>query len=179
MKDREVIERIRSRDESALDYLYTKYYKMMARMILSNNGTTEEAQDIYQDALIVFWQKVMDKDFTLTAKISTYLYSICQNLWLKELERKKKWVYEEKDGETWEDYELDEKSRIIHECINALGSSCKQVLSLYYFDGMSMDEIADKLGFASSDTAKTKKYKCKKKLDELVRSKYSAGDFLD
>jgi hypothetical protein len=49
----------------------------------------------------------------------------------------------------------------------------------YYFEEMSMQDIADKLGFANTDTAKTKKYKCKKKLDDLVKAQYSEKDFLD
>jgi DNA-directed RNA polymerase specialized sigma24 family protein len=53
------------------------------------------------------------------------------------------------------------------------------VLMYYYFDEMSMQEIADKLGFANTDTAKTKKYKCKQKLDELIKAQYSELDFLD
>jgi len=60
-----------------------------------------------------------------------------------------------------------------------LGDTCRKVLSYYYFDGMSMQEIADRVGFANTDTAKTKKYKCKKKLDELIKTAYSAHDFLD
>ena len=52
-------------------------------------------------------------------------------------------------------------------------------MTYYYFDGMSMAEIAERLGFANTNTAKTKKYKCKKKLDELIRAKYSESDFLD
>ena len=42
-----------------------------------------------------------------------------------------------------------------------------------------MQDIADKLGFATTETAKTKKYKCKKRLDNLVKANYSASDFLD
>jgi DNA-directed RNA polymerase specialized sigma24 family protein len=49
----------------------------------------------------------------------------------------------------------------------------------YYFEEMSMQDIAEKLGFANTDTAKTKKYKCKKKLDELIKAQYSEHDFLD
>ena len=65
------------------------------------------------------------------------------------------------------------------ECIGKLGDTCKKVLMYYYYDGMSMQEIADKLGFANTNTAKTKKYKCKKKLDSLVKSLYTEQDFLD
>jgi hypothetical protein len=49
----------------------------------------------------------------------------------------------------------------------------------YYFEEMSMQDIADKLGFANTDTAKTVKYKCNKKLDELIKTQYSERDFLD
>jgi hypothetical protein len=42
-----------------------------------------------------------------------------------------------------------------------------------------MNDIADRLGFANTDTAKTKKYKCKKRLDSLIKKKYSKADFFD
>jgi DNA-directed RNA polymerase specialized sigma24 family protein len=69
--------------------------------------------------------------------------------------------------------------KIIHDCINELGDSCKKILSYHYFDGLSMDKIATKMRLANSDTAKTKRYKCKKRLDDLIRSRYQASDFLD
>ena len=72
-----------------------------------------------------------------------------------------------------------ERAKIINECINQLGETCRRILMYYYFDGLSMQDIADHLGFANTNTAKTKKYKCKKKLDELVKAQYSEQDFLD
>ena len=152
---------------------------MMVKLVVSNSGSEEEAKDIYQEALIVFWQKAVSGNFTLTSKISTYLYSICLNLWRKELERKSKLSNEEKDEVEWIEDDKNERIRIINECINALGETCRKVLSYYYFDGMSMSDIAEKMNFANPDTAKTKKYKCKQRLDKLIKSKYSASDFLD
>lgn len=152
---------------------------MMVKLVVSNNGSEEEAKDIYQDALIVFWQKAIGGNFTLTSKISTYLYSICLNLWRKELERKSKLSNEEKDEAEWMEDDKKERIKIINECINALGETCRKVLSYYYFDGMTMSDIAEKMNFANPDTAKTKKYKCKQRLDKLIKTKYSASDFLD
>jgi RNA polymerase sigma factor (sigma-70 family) len=179
MNDSEVLAKITKGDERALDYLYKKYYRMMVKLVVSNSGSEEEAKDIYQEALIVFWQKAVSGNFTLTSKISTYLYSICLNLWRKELERKSKLSNEEKDEVEWIEDDKNERIRIINECINALGETCRKVLSYYYFDGMSMSDIAEKMNFANPDTAKTKKYKCKQRLDKLIKSKYSASDFLD
>ncbi len=179
MKDNEILERIKLGDEAVLDHLYKKNYKMMTKMVMNNNGNEDEAKDIYQEALIVFWQKAASGNLTLSSKISTFIYSICQNLWRKELERKSRFSMEEKDSEDVYDADRQERIDIINNCISQLGETCRKILSYYYFDNLSMFDIAEKLGFANADTAKTKKYKCKKELDELIKSKYKASDFLD
>lgn len=179
MKDHEVLAKISKGEEGALDYLYKRYYRMMTKIVLNNSGSEDEAKDIYQDALIVFWQKAVKGDLVLTSKISTFLYSICLNLWRKELDRKNRLSHEEKDTAVHMDYDAKERSLLIRNCIDELGDTCKKILTYYYFDGMNMVEIAEKLNFANTDTAKTKKYKCKKRLDQLIKSKYSSRDFLD
>jgi len=179
MKDDEIIAQIKKGDESALDFLYKKNYRMMVKMIMKNNGTEEEAKDIYQEALIVVWQKAQTADFVLTSKISTYLYSICQNLWRKELERKNRHTNEQTDRAEYVDLDRDERIKIVNQCIDELGETCRKILTYYYFEDLSMQDIAEKMGFANADTAKTKKYKCKKELDNLIKSLYKAGDFMD
>lgn len=179
MNEKDIFERIQRGDEKALEFLYKKYYRMMTKLVITNSGTEEEARDVYQDALVVFWQKATSGNLVLTSKISTYIYSICQNLWRKELDRKKRLSNEEKDTAVTMDLDTAEKEKIIARCIDQLGDTCKKVLMYYYFDELSMQDIAEKLGFANTDTAKTKKYKCKKKLDDLVKAQYSEQDFLD
>jgi RNA polymerase sigma factor (sigma-70 family) len=163
MEEQEIFERICKGDEKALETLYKKYYRMMTKMVITNSGTEDEARDVYQDALVVFWQKATSGKLVMTSKISTYIYSICQNLWRKELDRKKRLSNEEKDVPVVQDTETAERNKIVAQCIEQLGETCKKVLMYYYFEEMSMQDIADKLGFANTDTSKTKKYKCKKK----------------
>lgn len=177
--EKELFERIQKGDEKALEFIYKKYYRMMTKLVITNSGTEEEARDVYQDALVVFWQKARSGNLILTSKMSTYIYSICQNLWRKELDRKKRLSNEEKDSSESMDLDSPEREKIIAQCLEQLGETCRKVLMFYYFDELSMQEIADKLGFANTDTAKTKKYKCKQKLDELVKAQYSERDFLD
>lgn len=179
MTEQELFARICQGDEQALEVIYQKYYRMMVRLVTSNSGTEQEAKDVYQEAVVVFWQKAISGNLVLTSKMSTYIYSICLNLWRKELDRKGRFSNEEKDGKEFQKQDKEERIKIIHECIDKLDDTCKKVLSYYYFDGMSMQEIADKIGFANTDTTKTKKYKCKKKLDEIIKSLYSEHDFLD
>ena len=180
MSDQEIIDLIKSGDESALEFLYKKNYRMMVKLVIKNSGTEEEAKDIYQDALVVLWQKAKSPDFILTSKISTYLYSVCMNLWRKELARKSRLTSSE-GVDIGEEMPLDEKEKVqlIQNCLNELGDTCKQILLYYYFDRLSMAEIAEKMGFANADTAKTKKYKCKQELDKKIKTLYKAVDFLD
>src|SRR5918995_3509396 len=115
MNEKEIFERIQKGDEKALEFLYKKYYRMMTKMVITNSGTEEEARDIYQDALIVFWQKATSGKLVMTSKISTYIYSICQNLWRKELDRKKRLSNEERDSPVSIDLDMEtaEKEKII------------------------------------------------------------------
>ena len=179
MKDSEILEKISKGDERALDYLYKKYYRMMTNIVLKNNGTEDEAKDVYQEALLAFWQKAVSGKLVLTSKISTFLYSICMNQWRKELERKSRLSSEEVDKEEYQTHDEKERYKVVMECINELGDTCKKILTYYYFDGLNMSDIAEKLNFANTDTAKTKKYKCKKKLDSLIKERYSTTDFFD
>lgn len=179
MKDSEILERISKGDERALDYLYKKYYRMMTNIVLKNNGTEDEAKDVYQEALLAFWQKAASGKLVLTSKISTFLYSICLNQWRKELDRKGRLSSEEVDGEEYQTHDEKERYKVVMDCISELGDTCKRILTYYYFDGLNMSDIAEKLNFANTDTAKTKKYKCKKKLDSLIKAKYSTTDFFD
>lgn len=179
MTDPEIIQRIKKGDEKALDLLYTKHYRMMAKMILKNNGTEDEAKDIYQDSLIKFWQKVRQEDFILTSKISTFIFGICQRLWLKELERKKKKTNELPELNETPDIFAKERIKIIEEALNQLDEKCRNILTHFYFDNMPMDEIAEKFGLNNSDTAKSKKYKCKVQLEKIIKARYSSLDFLD
>jgi RNA polymerase sigma factor (sigma-70 family) len=179
MSDEEILSQLRAGDERALDFLYRKNYRMMVKMILKNSGTEDEAKDVYQDALIVLWNKARNPDFVLTSKISTYLYSVCLNLWRKELERKGRLSREEADQPVIMEMDKEERVTIILGCIEELSETCKNILLYFYYDRLSMEEIAEKLGFANADTAKTKKYKCKQELDKKVKSLYSKSDFLD
>ncbi len=110
MTEQEIFERICKGDEKTLEFLYKKYYRMMTKMVITNSGTEDEARDIYQDALIVFWQKATSGKLVMTSKISTYIYSICQNLWRKELDRKKRLSNEEKDVAVEEE---EEAARVV------------------------------------------------------------------
>ena len=174
-----ILHHIKKGDERMLELVYKKYYRLIIRMVSNKGGTEEEAKDVYQNAVIIFWQKARSGNLKLTSKMSTFIYAIAQNLWLKELDRKKRLSYTEKDYGELVDMEIAEREKIIAHCLSQLDVKCRKILMYHYFDEMSTREIAMKLKMANSNSAKTQKYKCKEKLAGLVKTQYSKSDFLN
>ena len=62
-----------------------------------------------------------------------------------------------------------DQAATIAEALERLGDPCKTLLVLYYWEELTTEEIAVKLGYANSDTVKSKKYQCKKALETALR----------
>jgi len=154
---------------------------MVLNMILTNSGTEPEARDVYQDAVIAFYERVQQPDFVLTCKIKTYLYAVCRRLWLKRLYEKKRYVgkIEESDPflqieEELLDIEENEKQlRAMHTSLEGLGEPCRSILEDFYLHNRSMEEIRDKFGYTNADNAKNQKYKCLQRLKKMFFSGYN------
>lgn len=181
-KENQIIKQLRDGNQDALVDLYHDNYAMVRNYVLNNNGVQEDAEDLLQEALVVLWQNVRKPGFELTSKISTYIMAVVKNQWLKQLGKNKRMAGEEQispylHSETpVAGKELDYK--IVREALDEIGETCRNVLVMFYFDGFDMDTIAQNLGFNNSDTAKAKKYQCFKKLEELMKKRYSISDFL-
>ncbi|MCB9261012.1 MAG: sigma-70 family RNA polymerase sigma factor [Flavobacteriales bacterium] len=181
--DSQLVEQIKTGNEEALVSMYKTYYSMVKSFILKNNGTEEEIDDVYQDGLIAVWRNVNKPDFTLTVKMSTYLMAIVKNLWFKRLKKKSRFTvvdesFQEKiSADNISTDHLDHK--VIHQLVSELDETCKKLLSFFYFDGYDNKVIAEKLGFANTDTVKSKKYQCFKRLQTSVLAQYSRSDFFN
>ncbi|NIK74376.1 RNA polymerase sigma factor (sigma-70 family) [Thermonema lapsum] len=169
--DEQLLEGIRKGDTSAILQLYKTSYHSVEHFILQNSGSEADAQDIFQEALVVLCEKVSNPHFMLTASLNTYLYSICRRMWLKHLRDTKRhldvedfreFIPMDEDSEDWETMELQQQA--MHRAMEELGSPCKELLKAYYFEHRSMQEIADAFGYTNANNAKTQKYKCLQRL---------------
>jgi RNA polymerase sigma factor (sigma-70 family) len=174
--DQQLINSIRNGDDSALAYLYDKNIGMIMKYILQNSGTEFDATEILRDALVVLWEKILKKDFALTSKLSTFIFGISRNIWLRELTRRKKLTNLDElhnnpgdlpDPE--ERLEKDELVEIVKQGMKKLSDLCRNILIKFYFEEKSMLEISQHLGLANEDVAKSKKYQCKKELERLIK----------
>jgi len=173
--DSEVILGILNNSEIALKRLYVAYFPMILQLIINNNGNEDDAKDIYQEAIIVLYNKVKAGDFELSSKLKTYIYSICRRLWLKRLTQLNRYggdirdfqeylpVEDEVESHNDRDIQFDK----MENALQLLGEPCKTIMEDFYIYNRSMQEICERFGYTNADNAKTQKYKCLQRLKKL------------
>jgi len=182
--DSEVILGILNNSENVLKRLYLAYFPMILQLVINNNGNTDDAKDIYQEAIIVLYNKVKTGDFELSSKLKTYIYSICRRLWLKRLTQMNRYGGDIKDfqeflvvdDETEKNNERDIQFNKMGSALQQLGEPCKTIIEDFYINNKSMQEICEEFGYTNADNAKTQKYKCLVRLKKIFYSQYKNAD---
>ncbi len=171
--DEEFIEGLRSGNNAILKALYKKYFQLVLKYIVNNNGTQEAAQDIYQECIIVLYENTQNPEFQLHCQLQTYIYSIARRLWLKQLKKAgKTYLMKEEDEVDLADVAEDLNKHLQKEShfeklqmsMNQLGEPCVSLIRDFYLNHLSMDEISEKFGYTNADNAKNQKYKCLQRL---------------
>jgi RNA polymerase sigma factor (sigma-70 family) len=169
------LERIRNGDSKVFRELYIAHFGMVRHLIVNNSGTEPEAKDIFQEAMVLLYEKVSNELFQPASSLKTWIYAVCRNKWLKQLEKKKK-NYRFTDFERFDAVEeAEEENTAVHETLRAsmsrLGVGCRKILLLFYYFKKSMEEIAAELNYTNADNAKSQKYKCIQKLKALYATR--------
>ena len=169
MTDLQIISWIKEgKQGKVLQELYY-FYPPVQKFLCNNGASKEEALDVYQDALFILCKKIKAGNFELSAKLSTYLFSVCKFIWKDELNKKNKLVSSDFNFPVHQEevfLELEEDESEINCAEKALlniGEKCLAILKSFYHEGWSMVKIAEKYGFSSEKSAKNQKYKCLEK----------------
>ena len=160
--DSEIIECLRNRQSYVVRYLSDRYLPMVRLMVSQQGGTSEDAKDIFQEGLMIMLEKIDNKEFALTCKFKTYLYCVCENLWKSIIVKRHaainyfKRKEEDDDNNDFTEH-MDNKLyedifRNVFETLDPVG---KNILKLYW-EEMSPQEIADKLGYTNGYVRKKK-----------------------
>ena len=173
--DNEIILGILNDSKEILNRLYKNYFPMVLQLVLNNNGNEDDAKDVFQECVIVLYNKVKNGNFELNSKLKTFIYSVCRRLWLKRLNANIRNIRNIKDFSEFLPVEDDlekheEKDRqfnMMEQALIQLGEPCKTIIEDYYLQNRSMHEICEKFGYTNADNAKTQKYKCLQRLKKL------------
>jgi len=176
----EVFRAIGNNEKAAIEAVYRENYSLIQHFVISNNGTEDDARDIFQEAMMVLYEKSKLPDFELTCQIRTYLYSVCRRLWLKKLQQSRRIESQvelfEKVIPVEEDLEdhdkLNHQYQIMRTAMGKIGEPCKSLIEAFYVHRKNMNEIAGFFGYTNADNAKNQKYKCLVRLKKLFFAQY-------
>lgn len=180
LNDHELIELLRSSTESkrdsALRELYRRNFHQALHYVREHGGHEADAEDVFQDSLIVLYHQVRENNLHLSGSLGGYLMGISRNLWLKQVfKRGKQAILPEVMPDTQEDsksvvevMQATEAESAVSKLLREMGGDCKKVLLLFYFEKMSMKDIQTEMSFGSEQVAKNKKMGCLKKLREMA-----------
>jgi len=157
--------------EQALTRLYRQAFPAVRRYIGRHGGSEQDAQDVFQDALVVFYEQTVGEKLTLTAAPSTYLVGISRNLWHHEQRRRARLPHETlpDDLQPPAAAEPEESAFAVLDYVERLGAKCKNVLLAFYYFQQPLTQIAETNGYRSVRSATVQKFKCLERLRESVR----------
>jgi len=167
---------LKDNTEAAIRQIYKSNFSTIENFIHLNGGNSQDAKDVFQEGILVLYRNVKVEGFALNCKIKTYLYSVCKRIWLTELKRKNKAptnTSETEDIVSIEDSDIEkieENNNMLNnlsKSLELLGEPCKAILTDFYLNNLSMQDIAIKMGYTNADNAKTQKYKCLLRLKKV------------
>jgi RNA polymerase sigma factor (sigma-70 family) len=177
MTDKEIISQLIAGNEACLKYLY-RHLSMVKSWVRKNNGNDDDALDLFQEAIIVFYKNLMSGKYEHKSKISTYLFEISKRQWLNQLDRKvREQVMIKEPKSTFEAYESigfeihvseNALTDYLEKALTKLGSPCKSLIESAIFFKMRMEQIAKTFGYADAHSARQQKLQCLKRLRTFI-----------
>ena len=181
MKDRytdeEVLDGLRNNSNHVIKYLLTHSTGHLRKFVLRNGGDNQDSEDIVHRSILILYEKAVGSfDLQEGTKLSTYLYGIGKNQWLKELRQRKKMrnlrQFQEitNDGVQIEEFEFgpeDKGEKLLIEALDRLDEDCVRLLRGKYYEQLSDKELSIEIGHISPENVRKRRYKCIQKLRKI------------
>jgi RNA polymerase sigma factor (sigma-70 family) len=187
LSDEAILEGVRLRSDYVINYIYKDYFPLIRFLVTQNGGIDEDAEDVFQDGIIIIYNVVIAGKLKLTCTFKTYLYSVCRNLWLQKLKKRKAVFDRLTDIEGYIDLPKDmlqessleetEMHRLIQIHFLSLAEDCQKILRMFV-NKTPLREIAVIMGFKTEKYAKTRKYMCKEELKKRIANDPRSRKFI-
>ena len=174
MSDEEIVQGIKNGNEQVLQYVYRECYPPLSRFVQSNSGTDFDARDVFQETIMILYDKIASDRYATERGFMPYLFGVGRFVWLKRLKKisADPVTYgrdvERIDETTLQNAEREQRMwRIYQSSLKQLGDACRKLLS-EVVAGRSMRIIAEKMGY-TENYARQKNFRCKQQLKEIIR----------
>jgi RNA polymerase sigma factor (sigma-70 family) len=175
---------IRKNNSLILRFIYKTYFHKIHSFVTNNKGDAEEANDIFQEAIIVIYRRLKEDNLAIIdCSFETYLFSVCRLLWLKQLQDKKESIVKNDDMHHYTDSIIDDdlteiiqknaRYKLFQDHFKKMGKDCQKILQLF-FEKVSINQITEIMGYSSDSYTKKRKHQCK---EYLVRNIKQDSEF--
>jgi RNA polymerase sigma factor (sigma-70 family) len=166
----EIIQGIYERNEKVIYFIYEEYYRIIRQMVNTNSGNDSDADDVFQDAIMVLYRKIKEKKLNLYVAFGTYLYAVAKKIWQNELKRRTQKscsLVDCDDLHNDDDIEIDliknEKHKLVWDHFEKLSKDCQKIIRLF-IDGHSITEVTNIMHYSSEQHTKNRRLRCKNSL---------------
>ncbi|MEN0006088.1 MAG: sigma-70 family RNA polymerase sigma factor [Bacteroidota bacterium] len=176
MQQKAILQLVRQNRELAFRQLYLSCYPKVARMIQQMGGQQADAQDVFQDSLIVLYEKVVQGKTTQIEQVESYLQGIARHLWLQKSRQQQRMPLDSlEEVAVPADFYPTEKIQLrLSRYLEKAGKKCMALLQAFYYHQQSLSEIATQFGYSNTRSATVQKFKCLQKVREVVKTKANA-----
>ena len=171
--------------DNAIRFIYRTHYRLLEGLVLTNSGSKTDAQDLIQEVLMLFIDMVQKDKYRGEASVKSFLYTVARNLWITELRKrgsdaKRNELFETNRDQVEEDISSYLTRKEAHQTVIALfdqlGERCKQILTLFYYDNLSVKDILKQTNYENEQVLRNRKYKCLKALTDMVQESPSLSN---
>ncbi|WP_159023741.1 RNA polymerase sigma factor [Formosa sp. L2A11] len=162
-----VLTDLKTENNFAFGKLYRDNYGKISRFVQNNSGNQADAEDLFQEAMMVLVEKLRQDNFQLTASIDTYVYAICKNLWFKKLRNTNFQL-------SIDDMQSLEFQDAINDSIEAektyseklkgyllkITDHCNRLIHDMFFKEKAIEQIQKDYGYSTRHNAQNQKHKC-------------------
>jgi RNA polymerase sigma factor (sigma-70 family) len=175
---RDILNGIRKRENEVLSFVYNEYFYLIKNYVIVNGGKETDAGDIFQEAIVVIFKNLKNREFEINCSFGAYLLGLCKIIWNK---KRVEYITREtpmredfectpsNEEKLLEDYRQNLRNRLFQKHYRNLESHCKKVLRMFYKNN-SFEEIALEMGYKNAEVAKRRKYLCLKYLTEQIKA---------
>lgn len=164
--------------DNAIGFIYRNHYRLLENIVLTNSGDKMDAQDLIQEVLVLFVEMVQKEKYRGEASVKSFLYTLTRNQWITELRKrgsdsKRNELFENSRDRVEEDITsyltYREAQNTVSELFERLGTTCKQILTLFYYENLSMKDILKQTNYENEQVLRNRKYKCLKELTDMIQ----------
>lgn len=184
-KEQQLLKGLAENDTKSIQAIYAGNFSLIQALVLNNNGSYDDARDVFQEAMVILYEKAIQSDFKLTCQLKTFLYAISKRLWLKKLKHHGLFVSNtdlsllEPVIAVEEDLEMagkkEQEFEVMESAFSKIGEPCKSLLEAFYIQKKSMADLVEIFGYTNADNAKTQKYKCLMRLKKIFFAQYPSN----